>query len=124
MNLRPQRNNSRSVLVYVLVLVVIAGIIGASYLTFVDSQRATTARNLNQDALRISTEQALLSLESAIRNELLTNGEVNLARLNQSGLVAGLSLSLSSTIDGTGNNVLRVQPFADTGDTGEYKPLR
>jgi hypothetical protein len=118
-----ERSASGSVLVYVLVLVVIAGIIGASYLTFVDSQRATTARNLNQDALRISTEQALLSLESAIRNELLTNGEVNLARLNQSGLVAGLSLSLSSTIDGTGNNVLRVQPFADTGDTGEYTPL-
>ncbi|HEY2423160.1 MAG TPA: hypothetical protein VGH55_03595, partial [Chthoniobacterales bacterium] len=123
MNLRLQRNNSGSVLVYVLVLVVIAGIIGASYLTFVDNQRATTARNLNQDALRISTEQALLSLESAIRNELLTNGEVNLASLNQSGPVAGLSLSLSSTTDGTGNNLLRVQPFADTGDTGEYTPL-
>ena len=123
MNLRPQRNNSGSVLVYVLVLVVIAGIIGASYLTFVDNQRATTARNLNQDALRISTEQALLSLESKIRNELLTNGEVNLASLNQSGMVAGLSLSLRSTTDGTGNNVLRVQPFANTGDTGEYTPL-
>jgi|GEM_PF-2220339 len=118
-----ERSASGSVLVYVLVLVVIAGIIGASYLTFVDNQRATTARNLNQDALRISTEQALLGLESAIRNELLTNGEVNLARLNQSGPVAGLSLSLSSTTDGTGNNVLRVQPFADTGDTGEYTPL-
>ena len=123
MNLRLQRNNSGSVLVYVLVLVVIAGIIGASYLTFVDNQRATTARNLNQDALRISTEQALLSLESRIRNELLTNGEVNLASLNQSRPVAGLSLSLRSTTDGTGNNVLRVQPFADTGDTGEYTPL-
>jgi hypothetical protein len=118
------RSASGSVLVYVLVLVVIAGIIGASYLTFVDNQRATTARNLNQDALRISTEQALLSLESAIRNELLTNGEVNLASLNQSRPVAGLSLGLSSTTDGTGNTMLRVQPFADTGDTGENTPLR
>jgi len=123
MNLGLQRNNSGSVLVYVLVLVVIAGIIGASYLTFVDNQRATTARNLNQDALRISTEQALLGLESKIRNELLTNGEVNLASLNQSRPVAGLSLSLRSTTDGTGSNVLRVQPFAVTGDTGEYTPL-
>src|SRR5246127_2710443 len=118
-----ERSASGSVLVYVLVLVVIAGIIGASYLTFVDNQRATTARNLNQDALRISTEQALLSLESKIRNELLTNGEVNLASLNQSRPVAGLSLSLRSTPDGTGSNVLRVQPFANTGDTGEYTPL-
>jgi hypothetical protein len=123
MNLRLQRNNSGSVLVYVLVLVVIAGIIGASYLTFVDNQRATTARNLNQDALRISIEQALLGLESKIRNELLTNGEVNLASLNQSRPVAGLSLSLRSTTDGTGSNVLRVQPFAETGDTGAYTPL-
>jgi hypothetical protein len=119
-----ERSASGSVLVYVLVLVVIAGIIGASYLTFVDNQRATTGRNLNQDALRISTEQALLSLESKIRNELLTHGEVDLASLNQSGPVAGLSLSLSSTTDGTGNNVLRVQPFAGSDDTGEYKPLR
>src|ERR1700747_3230679 len=123
MNLRPQRNNSGSVLVYVLVLVVIAGIIGASYLTFVVNQRATTARNLNQDALRISTEQALLGLESKIRNGLLINGEVNWPSLNQSRPVPGLSLSLRSTSDGTGNNVLRVQPFADTGDTGEYTPL-
>ncbi|HEX6566427.1 MAG TPA: hypothetical protein VF020_19195, partial [Chthoniobacterales bacterium] len=118
-----ERSNSGSVLVYVLVLVVIAGIIGTSYLTFVDNQRATTARNLNQDALRISTEQALLGLESKIRNELLTNGEVNLASLNQSRPVAGLSLSLRSATDGTGNNVLRVQPFANTGETGEYTPL-
>ena len=118
-----ERSASGSVLVYVLVLVVIAGIIGASYLTFVDNQRATTARNLSQDALRISTEQALLSLESAIRNELLTNGEVNLVKLNQLESVAGLSLNLSSTTDGTGNNVLRVQPFADTGDLGQYIAL-
>jgi hypothetical protein len=123
MKIKAQPNDSGSVLVYVLVLVVIAGIIAASYLTFVDNQRTITARNLNQDALRISTEQALLSLESAIRNELLTNGEVNLTSLNQSVPIAGLSLSLSSTTDGTGNNVLRVQPFADTGDAGEYTPL-
>ena len=117
-----ERSASGSVLVYVLVLVVIAGIIGASYLAFVDNQRATTTRNLNQDGLRISTEQALLSLESAIRTHLLANGEVNLATLNHSGPVAGLSLNLSSTTDGTGSNVLRVQPFADGGDAG-YTPL-
>jgi hypothetical protein len=123
MKVRPQRNNSGSVLVYVLVLVVIAGIIGASYLAFVDNQRATTERNLNQDGLRISTEQALLSLESKIRTHLLANGEVNLASLNQSGPVAGLSISLSSTADGASNNVLQVHPFADAGDLGEYIPL-
>jgi hypothetical protein len=123
MNLKPHRNNSGSVLVYVLVLVVITGIIGASYLAFVDNQRAITARNLNQDGLRISTEQALLSLESAIRNDLLANGEVNLAGLNRSSSVGALSLSLSSTTDGTGSNVLRVQPFADASDPGEYPHL-
>jgi hypothetical protein len=123
MNLKPLRNNSGSVLVYVLVLVVIAGLVGASYLAFVDNQRATTARNLNQDGLRISTEQALLSLESKIRNELLANGEIDLTSLNQSGPVAGLSLSLSSTSDEAPNNVLRVHPFAGTGDSGELKPL-
>ena len=123
MNFRLQRNNSGSVLVYVLVLVVIAGIIGASYLTFVDNQRAATVRNLNQDGLRISTEQALLSLESAIRNELLTNGEVDLAGLNHSETVAGLSLSLSSSNDDTTNPVLRVQPFADASDYHKYTAL-
>ncbi|HYZ72167.1 MAG TPA: hypothetical protein VE641_03765, partial [Chthoniobacterales bacterium] len=111
-------------LVYVLVLVVIAGIIGASYLTFVDNQRATTERNLNQDGLRISTEQALLNLESQIRTELLSNGQVNLATLNHSGPVAGLSLSLSSTAEGISNNVLQVQPFFDAGDLEKYTPLR
>jgi len=123
MNLNPQRKNAGSVLVYVLVLVVIAGLIGASYLAFVDNQRATTARNLNQDGLRISTEQALLSLESTIRNELLANGEIDLTSLNQSGPVAGLSLSLSSTTDVTGSNVLRVQAFADAGDLRHYTAL-
>jgi hypothetical protein len=123
MNLNPQRKNAGSVLVYVLVLVVIAGLIGASYLAFVDNQRATTARNLNQDGLRISTEQALLSLESKIRNELLANGEIDLTSLNQSGPVAGLSLSLSSTADVTGSNVLRVQAFADAGDLRHYTAL-
>jgi hypothetical protein len=123
MNLKPQQNNSGSVLVYVLVLVVIAGIIGASYLTFVDNQRAATERNLNQDGLRISTEQALLTLESQIRQDLLTTGEVNLATLNHSGPVAGLSLTLSSTAEGTSNNVLQVQPFADAGDIEKYIPL-
>jgi Tfp pilus assembly protein PilX len=118
-----KRNNSGSVLVYVLVLVVIAGIIGASYLTLVDNQRATTTRNLNQDGLRISTEQALLSLESTIRNELLANGEVNLAGLNHSEAAAGLSLSLSSTTDGAAITVLRVQPFADASELGEYTAL-
>ena len=123
MNFKPQGNNSGSVLVYVLVLVVIAGIIGASYLTFVDNQRATTARNLNQDGLRISTEQALLSLESRIRSDLLSSGEVNLAGLNQSGSIAGLSLSLSSTSEGTASTVLRVQAFADSSDSGQYTAL-
>src|ERR1700751_1464677 len=123
MKLKPQQNNSGSVLVYVLVLVVIAGIIGASYLTFVDNQRAATERNLNQDGLRISTEQALLTLESQIRQDLLTTGEVNLATLNHSGPVAGLSLTLSSTAEGTSNNVLQVQPFADAGDIEKYIPL-
>ncbi|MBV8277150.1 MAG: hypothetical protein JO170_18095, partial [Verrucomicrobia bacterium] len=123
MKLKPQRNNSGSVLVYVLVLVVIAGIIGASYLAFVDNQRATTARNLNQDGLRISTEQALLGLESAIRNKLLSNGKVDLASLNLSDTKGGLSLRLSSTTDGTGNTVLQVQPFADATDFGERKRL-
>jgi hypothetical protein len=118
-----QRSESGSVLVYVLVLVVIAGIIGASYLTFVDNQRATTERNLNQDGLRISTEQALLSLESKIRQILLVNGEVDLASLNQSGPVAGLSLSLSSTADGISNHVLQVQPFTDADDLGKYIAL-
>jgi len=117
-----ERSASGSVLVYVLVLVVIAGIIGASYLTFVDNQRATTERNLNQDGLRISTEQALLTLESAIRIKLLANGEVDLASLNHSGPVAGLSLSLSSTAEGTGN-VLQVHPFADADDLEQYIPL-
>jgi hypothetical protein len=111
-----------SVLVYVLVLVVIAGIIGASYLTFVDNQRATTERNLNQDGLRISTEQALLTMESAIRTQLLANGEVDLASLNQSGQVGGLSLRLSSTAVGTGN-VLQVHPFADADDREKYNAL-
>jgi hypothetical protein len=123
MNFERQRTRSGSVLVYVLVLVVIAGIIGTSYLAFVDNQRATTTRNLNQDGLRISTEQALLSLESTIRNELLANGEVNLAGLNHSEAAAGLSLSLSSTTDGAAITVLRVQPFADASELGEYTAL-
>jgi hypothetical protein len=118
-----ERSLSGSVLVYVLVLVVIAGIIGASYLAFVDNQRATTERNLNQDGLRISTEQALLTLESQIRTELLSNGEVNLASLNHSELVAGLSLSLRSRAEGTNSNVLQVQPFADAGDLEKYTAL-
>jgi hypothetical protein len=109
-----QRNNSGSVLVYVLVLVVIAGIIGASYLTFVDNERARTGRNLNQDGLRISIEQALLSLESAIRSELIATGEVKLAGLNRSETLPGISLSLSSKTDGDGSEVLQVQPFADS----------
>jgi hypothetical protein len=123
MNLKPQRNKSGSVLVYVLVLVVIAGIIGASYLAFVDNQRATTARNLNQDGLRISTEQALLSLESTIRNELLATGEVDLAGLQRSEAVSGIFLNLSSKTDGAGSDVLRVQPFADATDPGQYPSL-
>jgi hypothetical protein len=120
MNLPVQRNEYGSVLVYVLVLVVIAGLMGASYLAFVDNQRARTGRNLDQDGLRISTEQALLSLESAIRNELLATGEVELAGLNRTEALSGVSLSLSSKTDGSGSGLLRVQPFANAA---EYEQL-
>jgi len=123
MNLKNQRTRSGSVLVYVLVLVVIAGLIGASYLAFVDNQRQITARNLNQDGLRISTEQALLSLESAIRSELLATGEVKLASLNRSEAVSGISLSLSSKTDGAGSEVLQVQPFANSTEVVQLPPL-
>jgi hypothetical protein len=118
-----QRNNSGSVLVYVLVLVVIAGLIGASYLTFVDNERARTARNLNQDGLRISTEQALLSLESAIRSELIATGEVKLAGLNRLEALSGISLSLSSKTEGDGSDVLQVQPFANSTEVVQLPPL-
>jgi hypothetical protein len=116
MNFPSQQNRSGSVLVYVLVLVVIAGLIAASYLTFADNQRARTVRNLNQDGLRIATEQALLGLESIIRSGLLANGEVNLARLNRTDAASGISLSLSSKTDGSGTGVLQVQPFANAAD--------
>jgi hypothetical protein len=116
MNIPSRQNRSGSVLVYVLVLVVIAGLIATSYLTFVDNQRARTGRNLDQDGLRISTEQALLRLESTIRNELLATGEVKLAGLNHTGAVSGISLSLSSKTDGSGSELLQVQPFANAAD--------
>jgi hypothetical protein len=116
MNFPSQQNRSGSVLVYVLVLVVIAGFIAASYLTFVDNQRARTGRNLNQDGLRISMEQALLRLESIIRNELLATGEVKLAGLNRTEAVSGISLSLSSKTDGSGSELLQVQAFANAAD--------
>jgi hypothetical protein len=122
MNLKNQRTRSGSVLVYVLVLVVIAGLIGASYLAFVDNQRQITARNLNQDGLRISSEQALLSLESAIRSELLATGEVKLASLNRSEAVSGISLSLTSKTDGVGSEVVQVQPFADSTEVVQLPP--
>ena len=123
MNFPNQRNPSGSVLVYVLVLVVIAGLMAASYLTFVDSQRARTGRNLNQDGLRISTEQALLSLESTIRSELLATGEVKLAGLNRTEAVSGISLSLSSETDGSGGELLQVQPFANATEYEQQPPL-
>jgi Tfp pilus assembly protein PilX len=123
MNSKDQRTRSGSVLVYVLVLLVIAGLIAASYLAFVDNQRQITARNLNQDGLRISTEQALLSLESAIRSELLATGEVKLASLNRSETVSGISLSLSSKTDGAGSEVLQVQPFANSTEVVQLPPL-
>jgi hypothetical protein len=116
MNFPRRQNRSGSVLVYVLVLVVIAGLIAASYLSFVDNQRARTGRNLNQDALRIATEQALLSLESIVRSGLLANGEVDLARLNRTDAASGISLSLSSKTDGSGSEVIQVQPFANAAD--------
>ena len=118
-----EHGTSGSVLVFVLVLVVIAGLIGASYLTFVDNERARTARNLNQDGLRISTEQALLSLESAIRSELIATGEVKLAGLNRSETLSGISLSLSSKTDGDGSEVLQVQPFANSREVVQLPAL-
>jgi hypothetical protein len=113
MKLKPQLNRSGSVLVYVLALVVIAGLMAASYLAFVDNQGARTGRNLNQDGFRITTEQALLSLESTIRSELLAHGEVELAKLNRTGAASGISMSLSSKMDGSGGELLQVQPFAN-----------
>jgi hypothetical protein len=120
MKSRHQRNRSGSVLVYVLALVVIAGLIAASYLAFVDNQSARTGRNLNQDGFRITTEQALLSLESTIRSELLAHGEVELAKLNRTEAASGISLSLSSKMDGSGGELLQVQPFASAH---EYEQL-
>ena len=116
MNFPSQQNRSGSVLVYVLVLLLIAGFMAASYLTFVDNQRARTGRNLNQDGLRISTEQALLRLESTIRNELLATGEVKLPGLNRTEAALGISLSLSSKTDGSGSELIQVQPFANAAD--------
>jgi hypothetical protein len=118
-----QRNRSGSVLVYVLALVVIAGLIAASYLVFVDNQRARTGRNLDQDGLRISTEQALLRLESTVRSELLATGEVKLEDLNQTETASGLSLGLTCKTDASGSGVLQVQPFASTVDTGQLSSL-
>ena len=121
--MRPEeRSQSGAVLVYVLVLVVVAGLIATSYLVFVDNQRARTGRNLDQDGLRITTEQALLSLESSIRSELLTRGEVNLAYLNRTGPVAGISLSLNSQTD-SGVELLQVQAFANATKYEEFQPL-
>lgn len=116
MNFLSQQNRSGSVLVYVLVLVVVAGLVTASYLTFVDNQRVRTSRNLDQDELRISTEQALLRLESTIRNELLATGEVKLAGLNRTETFSGISLCLSSKTDGSGSELLQVEPFANATD--------
>jgi hypothetical protein len=120
MKSKHQRNRSGSVLVYVLALVVIAGLMAASYLAFVDNQSARTGRNLNQDGFRITTEQALLSLESTIRSELLAHGEVELAKLNRTEAASGISLSLSSKMDGFGGELLQVQPFASAH---EYEQL-
>jgi hypothetical protein len=116
MKFKRQRNRSGSVLVYVLALVVIAGLMAASYLAFVENQSARTGRNLNQDGFRITTEQGLLSLESAIRRDLLAHGEVDLARLNLTETASGISLNLSSKMDGSGGELLQVQPFASAAD--------
>ena len=121
MNFSSQQNQSGSVLVYVLVLVVIAGFIAASYLAFVDDQRTRTARNLNQDGLRISTEQALLNLETTIRSELLRTGEVDLTRLNSTETPSGLSLNLSSKTD-SGSDHVQVQPFASPAEYEKIDP--
>ena len=123
MNFSSQRIRNGSVLVYALVLVVIAGLMATSYLAFVDNQRARTSRNLNQDGLRITTEQALIGLESAIRSELLARGEVELAGLNHTEAVSGISLSLSSQTDGSGSELLQVQPFANATEYEQLPPL-
>src|SRR5689334_6519731 len=103
MDFKLRGSKSGSVLVYVLVIVVIAALIGTSYLAFVDNQRARTGRNLNQDGLRISTEQALLAMEAAIRSELLATGEVKLGALNRSEAVSGISLNISSSTAADGS---------------------
>jgi len=123
MKLKRQRNRSGSVLVYVLALVVIAGLMAVSYLAFVDNQSARTGRNLNQDGFRITTEQALLSLESIIRSDLLAHGEVDLATLNRTGAASGISLNLSSKMDGSGGELLQVQPFASAHEYEQLLPL-
>ena len=123
MDFRRTRSRSGSVLIYVLVLVVIAALIGGSYLAFVDNQRARTGRNLDQDALRIPTEQALLGLESAIRSELLATGEVKLAELNRTETVSGVSLNLTSKMDGSPSELLQVQAFAGPVEPGQLSTL-
>src|SRR5260370_14169416 len=123
MKFKRQRNRSGSVLVYVLALVVIAGLIAASYLAFVDNQSARTGRNLNQDGFRITSEQALLSLESTIRSDLLANGEVELAKLNRTEAASGLSVSLSSKMDGSGGELVQEQPFASAHEYEQLLPL-
>jgi len=123
MKFKRQRNRSGSVLVYVLGLVVIAGLMAASYLAFVDNQSARTGRNLNQDGFRITTEQALLSLESIIRRDLLAHGEIDLARLNLTEAASGISLNLSSKMDGAGGELVQVQPFASAHEYEQLLPL-
>jgi hypothetical protein len=123
MDLKRQRSRSGSVLVYVLVLVVIAAFIGGSYLAFVDNQRARTGRNLDQDELRISTEQALLAFEATIRSELLATGQVKLSGLSQTESAAGVSLKLTSKTETSESNLLQVQPFANTAEPGQLSSL-
>src|SRR5260370_8330042 len=123
MKFKRQRNRSGVVLVYVVALVVIAGLIAASYLAFVDNQSARTGRNLNQDGFRITSEQALLSLESTIRSDLLANGEVELAKLNRTEAASGISVSLSSKMDGSGADLVQLQPFSTPHHYDHFLPL-
>jgi hypothetical protein len=114
-------DESGSILVIGLAVVLIAALIATSYLFFVDNQRARAGRNVDQDAERISIEQALLALKSTIRSELLANGSLDLSSLDRHDELSGFSLKLTSHMDSPGP--LKVQPFIDTTDSSQLSRL-
>ena len=116
-----ERTESGSILVIVLAVVCVAALIAISYLAFVDNQRARAGRNVDQDAQRISIEQAVLALKSNLRSELLANGSLDLASLDREDELSGFSLKLSSQMHSPG--LLKVQPFADAADPSELPNL-